>query len=212
MKRPEKGNRWLNETLEQRFERYTIPEPNSGCLLWFGSTDKKGYGQLRLTTGLKFASHIALELVGRPVPRGKCALHSCDNPGCVNADHLFVDTQIANIQDMHKKGRANLCGLSFGRYSKIDPLKKHQAKRLFDDGYSATEIGRLIGMSKEGVHGWMKEWGHIARPQNQRTHCPQGHPYDGDNLYIAPRGDRMCRTCMKARRVNRKSRARNAAA
>lgn len=30
----------------------------------------------------------------------------------------------------------------------------------------------------------------------RRTHCPQGHPYDGPNLYRAPRGDRRCRTCM----------------
>lgn len=37
--------------------------------------------------------------------------------------------------------------------------------------------------------------------QSSKTHCPQGHPYSGDNLYVAARGDRQCRTCArKARR------------
>lgn len=33
-----------------------------------------------------------------------------------------------------------------------------------------------------------------------RTHCPQGHPYGGDNLYVSPRGHRFCRTCARERR------------
>jgi hypothetical protein len=28
-----------------------------------------------------------------------------------------------------------------------------------------------------------------------KTHCPRGHPYSGENLYIRPNGDRNCRTC-----------------
>ena len=37
-------------------------------------------------------------------------------------------------------------------------------------------------------------------PQARRTHCPQGHPYSGDNLYIRKCGRRMCRACNNARR------------
>lgn len=33
-----------------------------------------------------------------------------------------------------------------------------------------------------------------------KTHCPQGHPYDQENTYRHPRGDRQCRTCIRARR------------
>lgn len=29
----------------------------------------------------------------------------------------------------------------------------------------------------------------------QKTHCPQGHPYAGANLYIQPDGRRVCREC-----------------
>lgn len=31
------------------------------------------------------------------------------------------------------------------------------------------------------------------------THCPQGHLYEGDNLYVCPRGKRECRTCVRDR-------------
>ena len=31
-----------------------------------------------------------------------------------------------------------------------------------------------------------------------KTHCPQGHAYDGDNLHLRPDGKRRCRTCVDA--------------
>ena len=37
--------------------------------------------------------------------------------------------------------------------------------------------------------------------QGRKTHCPHGHPYWGENLYVSPRGDRRCRTCARDRRV-----------
>lgn len=37
--------------------------------------------------------------------------------------------------------------------------------------------------------------GELGAAQRARTHCPQNHPYSGDNLYIDPRGDRQCRIC-----------------
>lgn len=46
----------------------------------------------------------------------------------------------------------------------------------------------------------------LRNRQLSKTHCPQGHPYSGDNLYIAPRtGYRQCRTCRKRRLRRRKA-------
>lgn len=44
----------------------------------------------------------------------------------------------------------------------------------------------------------------------RKTHCPQGHPYDGENLYVNDRGHRQCRTCQ--RQYNRESYYRRIAA
>ena len=37
-----------------------------------------------------------------------------------------------------------------------------------------------------------------------KTHCPRGHPLEGENLYVPPNGDRLCRTCRRARDAARK--------
>lgn len=82
----------------------SIPEPNSGCWLWFGAMDKKGYGQIRRGR-TRPATHVALEMDGRAVPKGWQACHHCDNPSCVNPQHLFVGTALDNARDAMRKGR-----------------------------------------------------------------------------------------------------------
>jgi hypothetical protein len=44
------------------------------------------------------------------------------------------------------------------------------------------------------------------QPRNRVTHCPQGHPYKGDNL-IEYKGRRYCRACRDARNAARPSKA-----
>lgn len=48
----------------------------------------------------------------------------------------------------------------------------------------------------------------IAKISASKTHCPQGHPYSGPNLYITPQGYRICRECKneRARRVRKEMR------
>lgn len=36
------------------------------------------------------------------------------------------------------------------------------------------------------------------KPKNKdKTHCPKGHPYSGDNLYVTSEGGRKCKQCKK---------------
>ncbi len=102
-------HRTLNRTLEERFWDYVSPEPNSGCWLWTGSADEKGYGQFRVARGgpgsLRYASHVSMEIAGKPLPPGLFGCHTCDNPPCVNPDHLFPGTQLDNVHDCMAKGR-----------------------------------------------------------------------------------------------------------
>lgn len=45
----------------------------------------------------------------------------------------------------------------------------------------------------------------ISARNAAKTHCPKGHPYSGDNLYIIPStGGRMCRECFRLRRLKRR--------
>jgi len=89
------------------FDRFYIPEPNSGCWLWIGSTDRKGYGQIRNpSTNKLMLTHRASYLMAHgTIPKDMHVLHRCDVPCCVNPDHLFTGTHVDNMLDMREKGR-----------------------------------------------------------------------------------------------------------
>jgi len=94
------------ETAKDRFEKFILPEPNSGCWLWDGSTNGRGYGSFCLHGRSGGAHRASYQLYKGAIPAGLLVLHKCDVPPCVNPDHLFLGTHADNTADMVKKGRA----------------------------------------------------------------------------------------------------------
>lgn len=94
------------DTLE-RLERHLVPEPNTGCLLWTGTTCR-GYGRTMYpnkerTVGL--AHRLMYILKKGPIPDGAVVRHLCDTPTCCNPDHLALGDQKDNALDMLRAGR-----------------------------------------------------------------------------------------------------------
>lgn len=79
-----------------------------GCWLWTAGKDSRGYGTFRVKSlphPKKAAHRIAYSLVRGEIGSGLCVLHKCDNPACVNPDHLWLGTQKDNAIDRESKGR-----------------------------------------------------------------------------------------------------------
>lgn len=79
---------------------------SEGCWEWTGSVSSTGYGTFRYA-GVGYSAHrFAHEMFIGPIPAGLVVMHSCDNPKCVNPDHLRAGTYSDNSTDMVRKGRA----------------------------------------------------------------------------------------------------------
>lgn len=75
-----------------------------GCWLWTGGVSAR-YGMFGIKRKIMRAHRVAYILANGSIPKGLLVCHSCDNPLCVNPDHLWVGTQEDNMNDARKKGR-----------------------------------------------------------------------------------------------------------
>ena len=88
------------------FRAHSDIDPATGCWIWNGPVFR-GYGSVSLPSGKKTAAHrVSYQVANNIVLTGDlCACHKCDNPKCVNPDHIFAGTRTENMQDMVRKGR-----------------------------------------------------------------------------------------------------------
>jgi hypothetical protein len=89
---------------EERF--WLRVQKSDGCWTWQGAKGDHGYGHFTADGGVDVSTHrYSYQLHHGEIPPGMVICHRCDNPVCVNPDHLFLGTQRDNVQDMIQKGR-----------------------------------------------------------------------------------------------------------
>lgn len=99
-----KGTELPKIPLIKRFnEKYKIM-PNN-CWHWTAHLGHFGYGKIYNDKKASYAHRVSWELHNGEIPEGMSVLHKCDNPQCVNPDHLFLGKQGDNVSDMLNKGR-----------------------------------------------------------------------------------------------------------
>lgn len=122
------------------------------CWEWIGAKTDFGYGMIK-RKGRKVVMHrFSWELHKGKIPKGLFVLHKCDNPPCVNPDHLFLGTQKDNMQDMFKKGRANHKSGEKAPHSKLKDVQINKIRELWKTGkYVQREIAKVFSIDQSLV-------------------------------------------------------------
>lgn len=99
------GPKFLKAPMPIRFSRY-VEVKNNGCWVWTGQRSVLGYG-LIFVNRKSMLAHRASILIFSGKEAGDDVCHKCDNPSCVNPDHLVVASHDWNMKDMASKKRGN---------------------------------------------------------------------------------------------------------
>src|SRR6266404_6202431 len=125
------------------------------CWLWLGKTQGHGYGYFWSSNKTVLTHRFCYELVKGLIPRGDnftdhCVLHTCDNPPCVNPNHLFLGTAQDNSDDKVNKGRQaqgeQLSALWRGELGAHTKLTEDEVRKIFQD----PDLHRMIAV-KYGI-------------------------------------------------------------
>lgn len=109
----------------------------NGCWLWQGFLNPRGYGIVCINH-LNYVSHrMAFVMKNGPIPEKMLCCHRCDNPSCVNPDHIFLGSHADNNLDSCLKMRH-----THGERHSLAKLKDHQV----------LEIRELCKQSKWNKH------------------------------------------------------------
>lgn len=135
---------WLNAT-----------PTDLGCWEWRGAKNK-GYGTYRWL-GEQTAPRVAWKCARTDITSEICVCHHCDNPGCINPDHLFLGTIADNNHDRHNKGRTKGPDPWNSRTALITPEIVLKIRRLrSESSLSYSQIGSVVGCSKITVRNVVK--------------------------------------------------------
>lgn len=102
---------WISVATHQKDYRTLLDRFHSrinktdGCWLWTGTTSTRGYGVIFLKRKKIFAHRLSYVVFKGALKNGNCVLHKCDNPPCVNPEHLFSGTHQDNMLDYTIKGK-----------------------------------------------------------------------------------------------------------
>ena len=155
--------RYKKVSLQDRFWKKVAKAAQDECWEWLASKRKGfGYGQFSVNGYPEFSHRVSWELSFGPIPPGVQVCHDCDNPGCVNPNHLFLCTQKENSEDMVNKGRDAFVG-ERNPAAKLTNALVLQARQLHESGVIAAEISRQLGIHRATLADALKRksWRHI---------------------------------------------------
>lgn len=117
-----------DSAMRVRLLERSIINTTTGCREWQRCRSPKGYGQLGFRGRQMHAHRASYEVFIGPIPAGLWVLHKCDNPPCINPEHLFLGTNADNVADKVAKGRAT-APTGDAHYSRTNPERLARGDR-----------------------------------------------------------------------------------
>ena len=124
------------------------------CVEWTGQRTSKGYGRLATLTDENgkrkwwYAHRMAWTVLVGPIPDGAQVLHHCDNPPCVNTDHLYLGTVQDNVADRQRRNRQ---ARPKGQDNSNAKLTEADVRAIRVDDRLQREIAADYGVSRSSV-------------------------------------------------------------
>lgn len=136
----------------------------SGCWLWTGGGNDRGYGTLTNNGRHYYTHRLAAYLwLGMDIDSPLEVCHRCDVPRCFNPKHLFVATHAENMRDMHMKGRApSTKGENAGR-AKLSEEQVREIRVLSKQGVGYRRLSKQFGIDRATARSIVlhRTWKHI---------------------------------------------------
>lgn len=143
-----------DESARERFNR-KVDKRESGCWEWGGGKYPSGYGYFWINGQNRRAHRVSYVLFKGPLPEEVLVCHTCDNPGCVSPDHLFLGTPLTNMQDKCAKGRH--------RFGRTCTLTEEDIRTIRASDLTQSKLGEAFGVHQVTISEIItrKIWKHI---------------------------------------------------
>jgi hypothetical protein len=136
---------------------------DTGCWLWTGPSNGRGYGIFYIGTKNRSAHRCSYEVFKGPIPEGLHVLHRCDTPACVNPAHLRAGTVKENMADREARGRRDVRGEQIG----TSKLTRDQVVEIKNSNLGLKALSDKYGVEAQSI--WRirtgKSWAHVTVSQ-----------------------------------------------
>lgn len=155
---------WNRLTIEQALDSYEV-DASTGCWNWTRGKTSCGYGHYAVSGRQGRAHRLFYEHLVGEIPSRMHVCHRCDNPLCVNPEHLFVGSSAANTADKVSKGRqARGAELPQSRFSELQVRAVRELHAT--SGWTFGELAVVFAVTRPAIAAIVhrRTWRHVPDP------------------------------------------------
>lgn len=143
-----------------------VNKRSDGCWQWLGAKNAKGYGIINVSYKCVLAHRVSFcanNGIDLEEIRGGFVCHHCDNPECVNPDHLYLGDAVTNQRDKESRGRVRPARGERHWRAKLNSEQVVRIRELYSLGTSQSKLGKMFGVDQTVVSDLVRRntWRHV---------------------------------------------------